>query len=288
LPGLDGLLLISVEAPLSHLLVVSACSANKNCSDLDKESLLTENDLDDPVRRAAAEMRLKKYSLPAAQMYIGLGHGFVCEAITALGKHGYLVSHFILSAGYGFLNENDVIVPYNVTFAKKPKRWIRERGQRLGLRDRLVAAAKEYDLAILILGREYLEAKRKNSRQPFILHFAKEQNMSDKIIIGTVLSDSETPTFETVRIKLKSGQDVKPGTLVKIPVTLDGSTVSLIGRVKSAYEHNPHESAEDINVRDTLKIEPNYPQEEDSTVIYRQVEAELIKVDNVPIVCWWT
>jgi hypothetical protein len=44
--------------------------------------------------------------------------------------------------------------------------------------------------------------------------------MSDKDLIGTVLSDQETPTFETVRIKLKSGQDVKPGTLVKIPVTL--------------------------------------------------------------------
>jgi DNA helicase HerA-like ATPase len=109
------------------------------------------------------------------------------------------------------------------------------------------------------------------------MHLAKEQNMSDTTIIGTVLSDGETPTFEVVRIKLKAGQDVKPGTLVKIPVTLDGSTVSLIGRVNSAYEHNPHETAEDINVRDTLNIEPNYPLEEDSTVIYRQVEAELIE-----------
>jgi hypothetical protein len=142
----------------SPLLVVSACSANKNCGDLDKGSLLTEYDLDDPIRRAAAESRLKIYSLPAAQMYTGLGHEFVREAITMLRDHGYFVSHFILSAGYGFLNENDVIVPYNVTFAKKPKKGIRERGQRLGLRDRFVTIAKEYDRAILILGREYLEA----------------------------------------------------------------------------------------------------------------------------------
>ena len=142
----------------SPLLIVSACSANKNCGDLDKGSLLTEHDLDDPVRRAVAELRLKSYSLPAAQMYMGLGHEFVREAITMLRDHGYFVSHFILSAGYGFLNENDVIVPYNVTFAKKSKKWIRERGQRLGLSDRLVAIAKECDRAILILGREYLEA----------------------------------------------------------------------------------------------------------------------------------
>ena len=101
--------------------------------------------------------------------------------------------------------------------------------------------------------------------------------MSDKDLIGTVLSDQETPTFETVRIKLKSGQDVKPGTLVKIPVTLNGSTVSLIGRIKSAYEHNPNESPEDINVRDTLGLDRNYPLEEDSTIIYRTVEADLVE-----------
>lgn len=101
--------------------------------------------------------------------------------------------------------------------------------------------------------------------------------MSNDDLIGTVLSDQDTPTFETVRIKLKTGQDVKPGTLVKIPITLNGSTVSLIGRIKSAYEHNPHESPEDINVRDTLGLNRNYPQEEDSTVIYRLVEADLIE-----------
>lgn len=101
--------------------------------------------------------------------------------------------------------------------------------------------------------------------------------MSDENLIGTVLSDQETPTFETVRIKLKSDQDVKPGTLVKIPVSLDGSTVSLIGRIKSAYEHNPNESPEDINVRDTLGLNRNYPLEEDSTIIYRTVEADLIE-----------
>jgi DNA helicase HerA-like ATPase len=101
--------------------------------------------------------------------------------------------------------------------------------------------------------------------------------MSNENLIGTVLSDQETPTFETVRIKLKTGQDISPGTLVKIPVPANGSVISLIGRIKSAYEHNPHESPEDINVRDTLGIERNYPLEEDSTTIYRLVEADLIE-----------
>lgn len=79
----------------------------------------------------------------------------------------------------------------------------------------------------------------------------------DSSPIGTVISDQETPTFEIVRIKLKSGQDVKPGTLVRIPTSrADEST--LIGRVRSAYEHNPNERPEDINVRDTLQIQPKH------------------------------
>jgi hypothetical protein len=95
-------------------------------------------------------------------------------------------------------------------------------------------------------------------------------------LIGTVTSDQDTPTFEIVRIKLKTGQDVKPGTLVTIPVSRTEKT-TLVGRIRSAYEHNPNEGADSINVRDTLGIQPNYPGEEDSTTIFRLVEADLIE-----------
>ena len=95
-------------------------------------------------------------------------------------------------------------------------------------------------------------------------------------VVGTVISDQETPTFEIVRIKLKAGQDLKPGTLVRIPVARNEETV-LIGRVRSAYECNPNESAERIGVRDTLKMPKSYPKEEESTKIFRLVEADLVE-----------
>lgn len=95
--------------------------------------------------------------------------------------------------------------------------------------------------------------------------------------IGTVISDETTPTFELVRIKLKHGCDAKPGTLIRIPVSRNGTATTLIGRVKAAYEHNPNESPDNINVRDSLHISANYPQEEDSTIIYRLIEADLIE-----------
>ena len=95
--------------------------------------------------------------------------------------------------------------------------------------------------------------------------------------IGTVISDQETPTFEIIRIKLKAGQDVKPGTLVRVPVSRNNIGSTLIGRIRSAHEQNPQENPESINVRDTLGMEANYPAEEDSTTIYRLAEVELIE-----------
>ena len=95
--------------------------------------------------------------------------------------------------------------------------------------------------------------------------------------IGTVISDEETPSFENVRIKLKTGQDVKPGTLVRVSVPRGDISSKLIARIRSAREHNPNEGPEDINVRDKMGIPSNYPPEEDSTIIYRLAEAELIE-----------
>ena len=94
--------------------------------------------------------------------------------------------------------------------------------------------------------------------------------------ICTVISDRDTPTFETVRIKLKAGEDVKPGTLVRIPVSRAEKTM-LIGRIRSAYENNSNESAESINVTESMGLQRNYPKEEDSTRIFRIAEADLIE-----------
>jgi hypothetical protein len=92
--------------------------------------------------------------------------------------------------------------------------------------------------------------------------------ISDNVPLGTVASDADTPTFELVRIKLKAGEDVSPNTLVRIPVTRS-EPVTLIGRIRSAYEHNPNEAAEAIHLRDTMELEPSYPKEEESTTIFR-------------------
>jgi hypothetical protein len=98
----------------------------------------------------------------------------------------------------------------------------------------------------------------------------------DKLPIGTVSSDADTPTFELVRIKLKAGKDLRPNTLVRIPVARSEKT-TLIGRIRCAYEHNPNETAQAIHLRESMEMEASYPKEEDSTIIFRLVEAELVE-----------
>lgn len=110
-----------------------------------------------------------------------------------------------------------------------------------------------------------------------LLKIVRGFQVSNTESIGTVISDEETPSFETVRIKLKTGQDVEPGTLVRISASRGNLDCELIARVRSAREHNPNEGPEDINVRDKMEIPSNYPPEEDSTIIYRLAEAELIE-----------
>ena len=99
---------------------------------------------------------------------------------------------------------------------------------------------------------------------------------ADESCIGTVVSDGDSPTFELVRIKLKAGMDVRPNTLVRIPVSR-AEPATLIGRVRSAYECNPNEAAPAINLRDSRVMDATYPTETESTIIFRLVEAELVE-----------
>lgn len=94
--------------------------------------------------------------------------------------------------------------------------------------------------------------------------------------LGVVISDEETPSFEKIRFALNAGKDIKPGALVKCcPGRQDSGT--LIARVSAAREWNPNESVGNVTVRGTLGLPANYPQEADSTTIYRIAEAELIE-----------
>lgn len=92
--------------------------------------------------------------------------------------------------------------------------------------------------------------------------------------VGSVIADDFSPTFDCFRFKANANQYVYPGTLVG---TWINKKRFLLGRIKSSLEVNPHESALRAKVREAMDIQPEYPEEELSTNIYRVYEADIIE-----------
>src|SRR5579884_101964 len=92
--------------------------------------------------------------------------------------------------------------------------------------------------------------------------------------IGTVTADEASPSFDVFRFKALANEYVYPGTIVGAAIA---AAKFLIGRVSSAIEVNPHESASRITVRDAMDIRPDYPEEGLSTSVYRVYEADIIE-----------
>ncbi len=92
-------------------------------------------------------------------------------------------------------------------------------------------------------------------------------------IIGTIISDDVSPSFEVLRFKAKHDKYVTPGALVAVSVS---DNTFLVARVTSSHEHNPHESSDRVTLRDTMGIKPDYPGEDLSLTIHRRYQAEII------------
>ncbi|QDY11129.1 ATP-binding protein [Micromonospora sp. HM134] len=103
-------------------------------------------------------------------------------------------------------------------------------------------------------------------------------------LLGTVISDDKSPTFEEVRFRLAAHVTVSPGEFVAIEGrNREGHLLSwVLGRVLDVHEVNPHEDPQSATVRDVLPFDSTYATEGESTVIFRVVRCE--PVEELPIV----
>ncbi len=102
-------------------------------------------------------------------------------------------------------------------------------------------------------------------------------------VLGTVISDDSSPTFEEIRFRLLASVTVSPGEFVAIEGrSRDGYLLSwVLGRVLDVHEVNPHQDPQSATVRDVLPFESAYAPEGESTVIYRVVRCE--PVEELPV-----
>ena len=98
---------------------------------------------------------------PAEDMYAGSHHVRLMRGVAEFrrARGPGSLDLYILSAGYGLLRGSQKLAPYDVSFTQMSNELLRQWSSRLGVPAAFRAAVAEpYDLALILLGKSYLEA----------------------------------------------------------------------------------------------------------------------------------
>jgi len=186
-------------------LVISSCTGEKKiemktvtCETIDKYGL-------DGLKNQGLSQ------LPAWQMYTGKQHLAIIEAVKELRRKKFNVDWYILSAGFGLIHENQMIVPYECTFNKMGKKEIIERGKKLAVNISFKKLLDQnYDVLFSLLGSNYLLPLDLNlipeTTNTYIL-CGENQELPQKNNIHKVVSSFEqAKKLRTILINVKGYQ----------------------------------------------------------------------------------
>jgi hypothetical protein len=141
-----------------NIKIITSCTGEKAVS---SNSQLTQTDFQvgashvSKLEQASIELLLSAGKMYTGQQHLRLMHGL--EAIREDPELSIELS--ILSAGYGLIDENRLIMPYEVTFAGMHKKEIKEWANYLLIPQQVRNSLQEpYDLGIILLGDNYLAA----------------------------------------------------------------------------------------------------------------------------------
>ena len=158
------------------ILVITSCTSRKKYKTVNQ---LQPEDFLSAERLAARSAELKSCETSATDMYTGQQHRHLkagLEQFRTSYKEAVVDLH-IISAGYGLLNESDIIVPYNVTFTGLKPKELLARSNSLQLHERVETLITDYDLVLFLLGAEYVQALQ--------LQFEVPDTVTQIFLIGT-------------------------------------------------------------------------------------------------------
>jgi hypothetical protein len=103
---------------------------------------------------------LADYRCTAGQIYTGVQHLRLMEGVAELRKTfgTDVIDVVIVSAGYGLIAENSLIVPYEVTFNTMKSHEVEEWGRFLNIHQDFESVIANYDLIFVLLGDNYLKS----------------------------------------------------------------------------------------------------------------------------------
>lgn len=165
------------KTAFTRILLLTSCTGEKRYKPTHP---LTQSDFmlsvcdSSGTRKPRREEELAEFATPASNLYTGAQHRQAMEGVKALRQAlgEQAVDVMILSAGYGLIPENQVIVPYEVSFNTMTGQQIEEWSQFLNIHTTLEQTIRHYDLIFVLLGENYIRSLslpiEVNSKQTFI------------------------------------------------------------------------------------------------------------------------
>ncbi len=139
-----------------RILILSSCTGMKAVEH--KHQLVRADYERDAKHVAKRERELVEFMRPAQEMYTGQQHVRLMRGITRAAGHVDVDLH-ILSAAYGIVSGDRAVAPYELTFATMGKAELRSWADGLNVpTDFRTLLADPYDLALILLGDDYLDA----------------------------------------------------------------------------------------------------------------------------------
>jgi hypothetical protein len=153
--------------------VIGSCGKKKL---IQSTEALTCDDLDSIDNIRKWRKKLSCTSIRARELYIGNQNRELVKGVDLLRRIENIdINFLILSAGFGLVEENDMIPPYDCSFTGMRKSQIQERAEWLNISsDFKELLATGFDLVYLALGKKYfltLGNDWKNTVEPMILGF---------------------------------------------------------------------------------------------------------------------
>jgi hypothetical protein len=139
-----------------RILVITSCTGQKTVA---HGNALAEEDFAKGSKHVAKrETELSDYLTPAEELYSGQQHVRLMRGVQAT-KDKLNIDLHIVSAGYGLVPGDRKIAPYECTFTGRGKKDLANWASGLNIpKDFRKLISKPYDLALLLLGDDYLSA----------------------------------------------------------------------------------------------------------------------------------
>lgn len=146
------------------ILVVTSCTGKKRHK---TDGQLVQRDFTRPRELAVRSEGLAQYRCRAEEMYTGEQHRRLTAGLEVLRRAGVRSSLWIVSAGYGLIAGERMIVPYECTFDSMKSGEIDEWASFLKIPATFRSVLSDCDLGFVLLGQKYLRALQIEKREVF-------------------------------------------------------------------------------------------------------------------------